>query len=409
MLRSMDDAVSGMQAHQQWLDVIGNNIANVSTPGFKASNVTFEQLFAQTLAAGGAPTQTQGGVDPSQVGLGVGVGAITPDLSQGALQTTGSPTDLALQGAGYFLLDRGAQGTGYTRVGNFGFDAVGNLVDKATGDRVQGWLADTKGVLPTASAGTLSDITIPQNSPVAPQATSKVSMVGNLDAATPTGAPGVQVPLKVYDSLGNPVTVTLTLEQTAPDNWQWTATGSGGTTGSGAFSFKTDGTFGQVTTPGTITLTPTDGAAPMTLTPDFSALTQDAASTTVNLGTQDGYAAGTLQGISVDSGGVITGTFSNGLRQTLGRVAVATFANPAGLLAQGQGIFTQGNDSGVASVGGPGAGGAGTVVSGSLEGSNVDLAAQFTAMIAAQSGFQANARVVSVDNQILQTLVQLGQ
>jgi flagellar hook protein FlgE len=405
----MDDAVSGLQAHQQWLDVIGNNIANVSTAGYKSQDLTFSQLFAQTVQGGGAPTATTGGVNPQQVGLGVGIGSETTNESQGALQTTGSPTDLALQGSGYFMLQNGNGGTAYTRVGAFGFDAQGNLVSNNNGDKVVGWMANAQGQLPVQNSANLQTITIPQTSTLPPQATTSAAFAGNLDPTTATGAPGVTVPLTVYDSLGNPITLNVNLQRTSANNWSWTASGPDGATGSGAIDFSSNGAFNAVTTTGTITVTPTDGAAAMSITPDFSACTQDAGTSTVTPLSQNGYASGTLQSLSVDPSGVVTGTYSNGHTLTLAQVGVATFSNPQGLLQVGQGLYQEGNNSGLAHVGVAGTGGAGTIVGGALEGSNVDLAQQFTEMIAAERGFQANAQVVQVANTLLQTLVQLGQ
>ncbi len=409
MLRSMDDAVSGLQAHQQWLDVIGNNIANVSTAGYKSQDLTFSQLFAQTVQGGGAPSATTGGVNPQQIGLGVGIGSETTNESQGALQTTGSPTDMAMQGNGYFMLQQGTGGTAYTRVGTFGFDANGNLVSNGNGDKVVGWMANGVGKLPVPNSANLQAINIPQTSTLPPQATTSASFAGNLDPSTATGAPGVTVPLTVYDSLGNPITLNVNLQRTSANNWTWTASGPDGATGTGSFDFTSGGAFNAVTTTGQIQVTPTDGAAAMAITPDFSGCTQDAGSSTVSPQTQNGYGAGTLQSLSVDSSGVLTGTYSNGHTLTLAQVAVATFPNPQGLLQGGGGLYQQGNNSGLAQVGVAGTGGAGTIVGGALEGSNVNLAKQFTEMIAAERGFQANAQVVTVANTLLQTLVQLGQ
>ncbi len=413
MLRSMEDAVSGLQMHQQWMDVIGNNIANVSTPGFKASGVTFEQLFAQTLNAGAQPQANLGGTNPQQVGLGVGMGAITQSQAQGALQQTGNPTDLALQGDGYFLLDMNGQGTGYTRVGDFSADASGNLVEGATGFKVKGWMANASGVLPTQSAATLQDIVIPQNSTLPPQATKNVTVTGNLDSTTATTSP-VVMPFQVYDGLGNSYQLTATFTPSGTANqWNYTLTGPtgvtlGGTT-SGTLTFNsTTGALASPTSPIAFTFQPSGAASAYSANLDASALTQYGSASSVTP-TSDGYGAGSLQSLSVDQSGVITGSFSNGIKQTLGQVAVATFANPNGLIQQGQNVYTVGNNSGPANVAVAGASGAGTIASGTLEGSNVDLAQEFTNMIAAERGFQANARVVTTADQMLQTLVQLGQ
>jgi flagellar hook protein FlgE len=410
MLPSMDDAVSGLQMHQQWMNVIGNNIANVSTPGFKASEVTFAQLFAQTLSAGSQPQAGLGGTNPVQIGLGVGLGSITQSQAQGALQQTGNPTDLALQGNGYFML-QSPSGPVYTRVGDFSFDANGNLVEGATGFRVLGWMANASGTLPAQNSSTLQSIVIPQTSTKAPQATSQAGFIGNLDSGTAAGS-SVQVPFTVYDSLGNPWSLTMTFQPGgAAGTWNWTVSDPSGKAGlsgttSGTVTFSTSGAY-TASTGGPFSIAPA-GAATSSITPGFAAMTQYASASTANPGTQNGYAGGSLTSLSVDKSGVITGTFSNGLTQTLGQVGVATFANPEGLVQQGQDVYTAGNNSGVPYITQPGSGGAGTVASGALEGSNVDLAQEFTNMIAAERGFQANAQVVTTSNSMLQTLVQMG-
>jgi len=421
MLRAMNDAVSGLQMHQQWMDVIGNNIANVSTPGFKASSVNFSQLFAQTLYGGGAPNGNLGGTNPQQIGLGVGIGSITQNESQGALQQTGSPTDLAIQGNGYFLLNMNGQGTGYTRVGAFSQDGAGNLVEKATGFKVQGWMA-SGGTLPSTETQTnLSNITIPQNQSIPPKPTATAPFVGNLNAAdsSQTTPPKVQVPFQVYDSLGNPQNLICTFQAVSgtPGSWTWTISdpSTGGLAGLGAgatgtITFGSSGAYSTPTTNPTFTVSPTDGSTPnQTVTLNFTQMTQYAAADAPLPGTQTGYGTGTLDGLSIDKSGVITGHFTNGLSQTLGQVALATFANAQGLVQQGQDIYIAGTNSGNANVLVAGTAGAGSIQSSALEGSNVDLAKEFTDMIAAERGFQANSQVVTTTNQMLQTLVQLGQ
>ena len=421
MMRSMSDAVSGLQAHQTWMDVIGNNIANVNTPGFKSGDVNFAAVFAQTLSAGSAPALGLGGTNPQQVGLGVGIGSISQNQSEGVLQQTGNPTNLAIQGNGYFVQDMGSQGTGYTRVGNFSFDSAGNLVSGATGFKVMGWMPGATGALPAENAATLQDIVIPQTVTHAPVATSTVQFSGNLNAtlAGSTTATPVSLPVTVYDSLGNPLTLTFTFTPpttAGSTTWSWSAALTNPPAGaslvsgsSGTVAFSTSGAYSSAgTTTGPVAVT-VSGAAPLSITPDFTALTQYGSATSAQAAGQNGYAAGTLQSLSVDSSGLITGHFTNGLSETLGQVALATFANPQGLVQQGQDVYVTGTNSGAPLVGAAGTGAAGTVVAGSLEGSNVDLASQFTQMIAAERGFQANAQVVTTANTMLQTLVQLGQ
>lgn len=412
MLRSMSDAVSGLQGNQTWMDVIGNDIANVSTPGFKSGDVNFSAMFAQTLSAGSAPVANGlGGTNPKQIGLGVGVGSITTSQAEGAMQQTGTSTNLAIQGDGYFALDMGTNGTGYSRVGDFNFDAQGNLVSQSTGFKVLGWLP-TNGTLPAETANNLQDIVIPQTATSAPVPTSTVSYAGNLNAGTAAGT-NVALPVTVYDSLGNPWTLTFTFTPGATANtWNWSVaapTGAvlGGST-TGTITFGATGAYAS-TTGGPLTISPTGAAAAQSIKPNFTALTQYSGATNADASAQNGFQAGQLNSISIDTSGLITGAFSNGATETLGQVALATFSNPSGLVQQGQGVSVSGTNSGTPTVGVPGSGAAGTVQSGELEGSNVDLAQEFTEMITAERGYQANAQVVTVVNQMLQTLVQLGQ
>ncbi len=417
----MDSAVSGLQMQQKWMDVIGNNIANVSTPGFKSSSLNFAQLFAQTLYGGGAPAGNLGGTNPQQIGLGVGIGSITQNQAAGTLQQTGNPTDLAITGNGYFLLNMNGQGTGYTRVGDFTQDGVGNLVEGATGFKVQGWMA-TNGVLPTSETqSNLSGITIPNNQSIPPHATANMSFTGNLNVADSLQAtpPKIQVPFQAYDSLGNPLNLICTFQATAgtPGSWTWTLSdpSSAGVAGlpatapSGTITFSSSGAYSTPATNPTFTMSPKDGSSAQTVTLNFKSMTQYAAADAPTPGTQDGYGTGTLDGLTIDKSGVITGSFTNGQSQTLGQVAVATFANPQGLVQQGQDIYTAGPNSGLPQVLVAGTSGAGAIQSSALEGSNVDLAKQFTDMIAAERGFQANGQVITTSDQMLQTLVQLGQ
>ncbi len=404
MMRAMSDAVSGLSVHQDWMDVIGNNIANVDTPGFKQSDMNFAAMFSQVLSTGSRPTATGGGTNPIQVGLGVTVGSTSEDQSAGALQSTGVPTNLALQGSGYFVLN-GPQGTGYTRVGDFSVDANGNLVEGATGQKVMGWVAQN-GVLPAQNAATAQDITLPTNQSQPPSPTTTASFAGNLDLKSTAST---QAPITVYDSLGNTWNLNVTFSPSGtPDVWNWSATlptGAGGTTTGGTVTFNTNGSYASMTG-GPVTLAPT-GAATQSIALNFSAVTQVASPSSVAGAAQNGVPSGQFTGLSIDNNGVISGHYSNGLTQTLGQVAVASVPNPQGLVQSGDGIYQTGNNSGTPQVGVAGTGGRGAVAAGYLEGSNVDLAAQFTQMIAAERGFQANTQVISTANTMLGTLVQL--
>nr|MBO2507441.1 flagellar hook-basal body protein [Bacillota bacterium] len=406
MMRSMFSGVSGLRNHQTRMDVIGNNIANVNTVGFKASRVTFRQMFSQTLQGASRPTNDRGGTNPMQVGLGMRLGSITPTFTPGNVQTTGSETDLALAGNGFFILRDGNRLI-YTRAGNFIIDGEGYLVDAANGLRVQGWMASS-GVLPTPGAGNLRDIRIRLGEAIPARATTRVELADNLDAAAQEGDE-VRLTLDLWDSLGRPRSVELVFTRTAADNhWNWAAYYDGTKLNNGAIRFGADGSLVNVFRDSfTIPAAQLDGASAMTVNLNFSGLTQYAAPTTVKMISQDGYPAGELQRFSIDTAGVITGAFSNGITWQLAQVALAGFTNPAGLIDQGGGLFMESNNSGARVVGAAGTSGLGDIVPSSLEMSNVDLSQEFTDMIVTQRGFQANARVITTSDEMLQELVNL--
>lgn len=403
MLRSMFTAISSLNLHQAFLDVIADNLANANTPGFKASRAVFQDQFAQVLSVGAAPGTDRGGINPTQIGLGARLGSVTPDFAQGMLQGTGRVLDLAIQGDGFFVLSDGTE-TYFTREGSLEIDADGYLVHGATGLRVQGWVAP----LTSGSAGFIDtgqpvgDIQIPTDSTLA-RATSQVLMGGNLDSTTGVGGT-FDVTMGVYDSLGVLHTVTVTFTKTADNNWSWSATS--GATGNGTLVFGTDGQY--VSGGGTITVPASGGAAATTINLDMSGMTQLATANSAAALNQDGLAAGSLTGFSVISAtGEIYGSYSNGLQLRLGQIALATFVNPSGLLREGQNLFRQGLNTGDPAIGAAGSGGRGTIASGYLEASNVDLSREFTHMILAQRGFQAASRVITTSDEMLQELVNL--
>jgi flagellar hook protein FlgE len=407
-MRAMYAAVSGLDLEQTAMDVIGNNIANVTTPGFKQSGSLFEEMFAQTLQGASAPTQTTGGSNPAQVGLGVQLAGITPDMSQGSLQTTGVNTDLAITGGGgsMFVLDAGGGQNLYTRLGSFSVDANGNLVN-AQGLRVMGWMA-TNGTFGSENASTLTDIQIPEGATKQPTPTANVSFGGNLDSTSVSSA---TTSVSVYDSLGNTTTVTLTFTPAGSNSWNWTATipaSGGGTTnvGSGSVSFTTAGVYQSGS--GTISFTP-PGAAALNITPNFSQMTQYAQASDPTPLSQDGSGAGSMTGFTIDQNGVITAEYSNGQTQPIAQVALAAFSNPSGLTQVGSSNFAQSNNSGLPQVGAANSGGRGGLQSGALEQSNVDLASQFTDMITAERAFQSDAQVIQTANTMLQVLTTLKQ
>lgn len=414
MMRSLFSAVSGLKAHQQRMDVIGNNIANVNTPGFKKSQVTFQDMLTQLIRGASRPVEnSRGGTNPMQVGLGVTLGAINTVMTAGNLQDTGKNTDLAIEGDGFFIVSDNGSNRFYTRTGAFGFDSYGYLVDP-NGMHVMGW-NEKNGVI-TIDRNNLEHIKINLNATAPAKATEKMEVVGNLDS----GATAVSLQQTIYDSLGNKYNATIYFERKPDGQWDWkvkditdsdgvSITSKNGTfSGSGTINFNGTGKLTSGGT-GTITFDPDGNAgylSSVTINLDLSKLTQYASETTV-AASQDGYPAGDLQSVSFDTTGTLSGVFSNGVTRPLAQVALASFNNPAGLMKEGNSLFVESNNSGTANVGAAGTGGLGTIRPGSLEMSNVDLAEEFTNMIITQRGFQANSRVITASDEMLQDLVNL--
>lgn len=416
MMRSMYAGVSGLKAHQTRMDVIGNNIANVNTAGFKASRVTFKEMLSQTLSGAKAPQGNRGGMNPQQVGLGVSLGSIDTNLVQGNLQSTGLGTDLAIQGNGFFVVNNGTQNF-YTRAGALTLDENGNLVNASNGYIMQGWMA-TNGIINTNSP--LTGIRIPIGDTMAPQASTEAVFAGNLNAADPEDWTAT---IDIYDSQGQKHTLTLNFKPTNDKNqWTWTATIDGATLGdsneddsdeddsneiTGTITFGGDGKVVEVTG-NTFDINfnnGTDRIAGFRL--DLSAVTQMAGDNTLDGLYADGYSMGSLESFSIDNAGVITGSYSNGLTKAIGQIAIANFSNAGGLTRVGDTLFAESQNSGIAQIGAAGTAGRGKISAGTLEMSNVDLAEQFTDMITTQRGFQANSRIISTTDEMLQDLVNL--
>jgi len=417
MIRSMFTAISSLNLHQKYLDVVSNNLANANTNGYKSSRVLFQDQFAQMLAPGAAPSATQGGVNPTQIGLGVGMGYVSPDFTQGTLQSTGRNLDLAVQGDGFFVYGQDA-GRRYSREGSMGLDAEGFLVNAATGMRTQGWLADATGAIDTN--GTVDDIQIDTSKSLA-KATENVFMGGNLSANT-DGAGTVNVTMGVYDSLGDlqqaAVRFTRGGVAGAPTNvWTWQVMDTSVTppvagTGTGTVTFDANGQVSLTTPPTVGTAATIPGSAgsttPIPVTLDFTKMTQLTATTSATVTSQDGLAAGTVTDVYISpNDGAVSLVYSNGLSEQVGQVALARFANSSGLMQSEGTTFIAGLNSGDAQIGAASSGGRGAIASGHLEASNVDMAQEFTNMILAQRGFQASSRVITTSDEILQELVNL--
>ena len=433
---AMYTGVTGLLAHQRRMDVVANNIANVNTTGYRSARVQFQDLFSQTLQGGSGPVGNFGGTNPLQVGLGVGIGSIDTDFGQGPLFSTGVASDLAIQGSGFFVMGMGAENF-YTRDGTFSLNSRGQLIDPATGMHVRGYMSDANGVV--ALDAPLTDLSVPVGSAAIVRATESASLAGNLDASSTTGAT-IERTIRVYDSLGTPRDVRLTFTQhdqvddggTMYNAWVYAASYDGNDVTnvpageSGVLLFDGNGAFhaeGSLDT-GTFTsraALPSQnqisvasvgpGGAQPTLpfefALDFAYVTDLDQASDITVTSQDGFPRGTLQSFSIGGNGIISGTFSNGLTQVLGQIALASFSNVGGLARRGDNMFAETTASGVPQVGRPQTGGRGSVSGGVLEGSNVDLGSQFSNMIVTQRGFQANARIISAADVMLQEAVNL--
>ena len=399
MLRSLFSGVSGLRAHQTMLDVVGNNIANVNTTGFKSSSVEFQDTLSQQLKAAGAPQGAQAGTNPAQVGLGVQVAAVNTAFTQGPAETTGVSTDLMIQGDGFFIVNDGGQQV-YTRDGAFSFDTNGNLTT-ANGAMVQGWTA-TGGTVNTS--GTVGGIKLPLGTSMAPTKTDSAVLAGNLPADG-SGDPPTN-DLKVYDQKGQMVDVTLSYTyDTATKVWSLNyndpsivppATQPAAT----ALAFNADGTL-STTSPVSVTL---NG---QTVALDISGITSYGGANTTEVVSSTGNAMGSLASYSISPDGTIEGVFTNGMKQPLGQIALATFNNPGGLNKVGNSEYSESVNSGQAQIGAAGTGSRGQLAAGELEGSNVDLSQEFSNLIIAERGFEANSKVITTSDEVLQDLVNL--
>ncbi len=412
MLRSMFSGVSGLRSHQTMMDVIGNNIANVNTVGYKASTAEFSDLLSQMISGAGVPTAQNGGTNPAQVGLGVKVAGIESSFTQGASQLTGRATDLSIQGDGFFVVRNGGQQL-FTRAGSLSFDAMGRMTTP-DGSILQGWPASSTGVINTNAS--VTDLSMPLGQTIPPQVTGNLQIGGNLDASAAVGT-AITSSITVYDQQGTPINLSFTFTKAAADSWTLSAgatdpAGNPITATIGGNPMTFNPASGALTTgPFTVSLASPNFAAPIAV--DFGApggtqsLTQFSGASSVAALSQDGYALGSLQAFTIGNDGVVTGVFSNGRNRPIGEIALAGFSNPGGLEKVGDSMFRATVNSGLAQIGTTGSSGRGTLSGSTLEMSNVDLAREFTNLIIAQRGFQANSRVITASDEMLQDLVNL--
>jgi flagellar hook protein FlgE len=470
-MRSLYAAVSGLRVHQTKMDVIGNNIANVNTVGFKGSSVTFQEVFSQTVKGAGSPTAGKGGTNPQQIGLGVGMGSIAVNHSKGSTQRTDNPTDLMIDGNGFFVVsnDENSQNRFYTRAGNFIVDRNGNLVTS------EGYKVLDANMQP---------VQINKSDTKAATETSQILLQGNINS----GGEDYTTTVDTYDSLGDVHTLDINFigesigievdpailpsmtddpkySTTVPTPDGYYAAGATqdyslkrvsitndlATNTNGGIGVRTDSTAfaagedvyalfnedGQVVDFVRVPTDPTSGS-PASFTSVGEAITLDlegaddldltfsrkmffqngdetksrifteySQETDAKSVAYDGNAAGSISSFNISSTGEVVGVFTNGERETLAIITLADFDNPAGLEKIGSNMFIDTNNSGVPKYGQPSTGSFGSLNPGALEMSNVDLAKQFTEMITTQRGFQANSRVITTSDEILQELVNL--
>jgi flagellar hook protein FlgE len=404
--------MSGMRSNESAMGVIGNNIANLNTIGFKSSRAVFADLLSKSVL---------GTAGASQAGQGSALAAVQRMVTQGAMLGTNVTTDLAVQGDGYFVVADQAGDRFFTRNGQLQIDNEG-YITTVEGMRLQGYPADPTGAIQTGVGSLQVDrITSP------PQPTGNVDMVANLgrnediqaggfDIADPEGTASHSSTITVYDSLGEGHQLEVYYTQTSPGEWSWNAVaptgeldGSDSTdpqiVASGTMSFDSDGNLTSAQP--TLANMTFFGATAQDVNFDFTGTTSFASPSANITEGQDGFGVGSLQFIEVGTDGTISGTFSNGREQTLGQLALARFQAPAELNAIGGNLFAETQASGQAAIGAAGSGGRGDILSGALEQSNVDLTQEFTSLILAQRGFQAASRTITTADEMLAEAVNL--
>ncbi len=407
MIRSLRTGVSGLKTNQLRMDVVGNNVANVNTIAFKRSRAAFNEVLGQQLLGVGR-TAGGTGINPSFVGLGVAVGSIDQNWGQGALESTGNSTDLALSGDGFFIARQGDRHL-LTRAGNFTFNRNGQLVT-ASGLPIQGWAFNQDGSLIT---GAPTDIEVNFNAQAPAKFTENVSLGGNLSADMEVGDT-TSVSMIIYDQQGTAHNVVVAFEKTADNVWDYEIIPDSSvvpsaftpTPATGTLTFASDGKLPAGTSQ-TLTWDATYVGGSPTITIDLEKITQYSGSTTAGFRDQDGYASGSLTGYSINPEGIVQLNFSNGQQQKIFQLAIGHVNNPNGLEQQGENYYSTGAASGELQLARAGRDLRTAVVAGTLEMSNVDLATEFTDMIVAQRGYQASARLITTSDEMLQETVQL--
>jgi flagellar hook protein FlgE len=417
MSTAFANALSGLQANAQAINVVSGNLANENTDGYKANTVSFEELVSQIGGADNA-NLTGAGVTPLS----------TQTFSQGSITTTGQPYDAAIQGSGFFVVQNGQGQQAFTRDGSFSLNAQGDLLTQS-GEYVQGW----NGLNGTVNTNApLSNIVVPVAGLQAPTVTTNFSLSLNLDSAAQPGtaAATFSSPIQVVDSEGQLHTLTVTYNETAAGSWNYTVSmpsadiiGGVGTSTSLATGTLTFDQNGNLLTPApgapvAISVPPAgsslaDGASAMSINwnlydqnnnPQISQYDQASANLS---STQNGVQAGQLTGVSIGQNGQVTAAYSNGDNVAVGQLAVATILNPTSMQDLGNNTFGVTSASAIPSIGVPGTGSRGTVTGGALESSTVDIATEFTNLLVYERGYQADSKVITTEDQVLQTTIGL--
>jgi flagellar hook protein FlgE len=417
MFTSFSTALSALNATSTAIDVVGNNLANMNSTGFKGSDMSFSDLVTQSIGAG---------LGTTQVGFGTATPLTVADFSQGAIQTTDGLLDGAISGSGFFVVQDPSSGnTEYTRAGNFQTDANGNLMT-ANGDFVQGWTAINPANGQVDTNGPVSNIVIPVGSLEAPVATTTVTADLNLNsAANADNTSTFSTPVTIYDSLGTSHVLTLSFTKTAANTWTYTATlppndlvdPTTAQVATGNLVFDSDGSLDltQTTTPVTFQMPAlADGATSgNTITWNLTdpngngSITQFDQPSASSSSTQDGQAAAELVNVGLGNGGTILAQYSDGQQVTVGQVALASIRNPDSLVAIGNNNFMLSQASATPNIGVAGTGGRGSIEGGALEASNVDIATEFTNLIVYQRSYEASGKVVTTADQLSEDTINL--
>lgn len=411
MIGSLFAGISGLNVNSTAMTVIGDNIANVNTTGFKSNRASFANILSQSLQ----------GVGGNDIGRGVEFWGTTPLWSQGSIENTNSPTDMAINGKGFFILQDNSGSNFYSRAGDFIFDRDGYLINPDN-LLVQGYTISAINPDGTFVLGNIGNINVPGQSTTPPAATSVFTVDVNLDAGAAV-SDTYATTLSVYDSLGNAIPLTITFTKTGSNAWSAAVSAPASvvdpadiTISNNNFTFDGTGRLNNGTDPTISLVNLLGGAANLSITWDIfddttsvtnGDLTQYAASFMNTFQTQNGNPSGTLRGVSVDEFGVVTGAYSNGLFTPLYQVALADFPNYYGLTKMGKNLYAESGSSGQAMAGVPQSGRLGSISSNAIEMSNVDLAQEFVKMITTQRAFQANSKVITASDEILAELINI--